>query len=118
MRPWEDEGQGGVSAIWTQSPFPLRSERSGMKTSALAILVALNKVGKKRIWIVGSCPCVPNNTVYWYIYLDIFCLQIPGDKAHSVVFCWGMMLKEAEEAALAGRLSKEDSDFLKLFRRY
>lgn len=43
---------------------------------------------------------------------------MPGDRAHSVVLCWGMRLKEAEEAAMAGRLSREDSNFLHLFRRY
>ena len=101
MRPLEDEGRGGASAIWTQSPFPLRGERSGMKRSVLTILIVLNKVGKKRLWIFGSCPCVPNNiTVYRYIYIKIFCLQISGDRAHLICV---LPLKGALTLTLRGR---------------
>lgn len=42
---------------------------------------------------------------------------MPGDRAHSVVLCWGMRLKEAKEAEAAGRLSREDRNFLRLFSR-
>ena len=43
---------------------------------------------------------------------------MPGDRAHSVVLCWGMRLKEAKEAEAAGRLSEEDGNFLRLFSRW
>lgn len=42
---------------------------------------------------------------------------MPGDRAHSVVLCWGMRLKEAKEAEAGGRLSEEDGNFLRLFSR-
>ncbi|CBN79393.1 conserved unknown protein [Ectocarpus siliculosus] len=51
-------------------------------------------------------------------FLFIVNIQMPGDRAHSVVLCWGMRLKEAMEADKAGRLSPEDSNFLRLFTRY
>lgn len=50
-------------------------------------------------------------------FLILVALQMPGDRAHSVVLCWGMRLKEAKEAEAGGRLSKEDGNFLRLFSR-
>lgn len=45
-------------------------------------------------------------------------MQMPGDKAHSMVLVWGLRLREAEQAAEAGTLSREDENFLRLFLRY
>ncbi|CAM9195732.1 unnamed protein product [Choristocarpus tenellus] len=51
-------------------------------------------------------------------FLFVVNVQIPGDKAYSLVLCWGMRLKEAQQALTAGDLPPDDAKFVRLFTRY